>query len=160
MARNNVAQIESRLVNFWLPIILAVIAITGTIIQVVAPQAFAMFVPKPAETVLPDPITPIGSESDVGCQTFDSKQICWGRSELLGRVDHVREFDFSFAQAFAGSPVIATTIDVKSPGYGFVVYDSKIGEGSYQGKLFEVESRHTDSLVVMSYIAIGRPQVR
>ena len=84
-------------------------------------------------------------------------QVCWGRVELGTAGDHVRSFTVAFEKPFAEPPVITISIDVKSTGYAYAIFDSTITEQSYFGNIVEVQFRKNTAPVSFSYIAIGRP---
>jgi hypothetical protein len=146
-------------VTFWLPIILALISLVAVSVQTIAPHWLKVFeqTPKLPTEISGKSVGSASAVSDTDCRILADVLICFGRSELKSSSDHTRSFDFKFKKSFAGIPSISTSIDVKSSGYAFALYDSKLDENSYTGTLVEIEYRANPSPVTMSYIAIGRP---
>lgn len=137
--------------RFWQAILVALIGAVSAVVVALVPRFY-----PPEEPVKPAPTPTVTSDTD--CADVANQRICWGKGKLAASNAHTRSFSFTFAQPFAGEPVIATSIDPVGSGYAFAAYNTKLGEESYSGRLVEVNGRATTIPVSMSYIAIGRPR--
>lgn len=87
---------------------------------------------------------------------FNPTQICWGRAELGTTGGHVRTFNITFELPFAEAPVVTTSIDAKSIGYAYAIYNSAVTDKNYTGDVVEIQFRPNTAPVTFSYMAIGK----
>jgi hypothetical protein len=111
-------------------------------------------------TALEESITPVSGSIENGCTRIGDIQVCWGsasKSEGTAAGNHVRCYDFGFAQPFASTPVVTNGINTQGDGPAFEVYAYELNNSRYGlcvGNVLVIDQQ-VILPVTMNYIAVG-----